>query len=90
MSEVENLERVKDTDDIEAIKHAMETVNKASHKMAEELYKQASAQAGDGAAGEGEGAQAGPTPGAPGGQAQPEDASPGGEDVIDADYEVKE
>jgi len=86
MSEVENLEKVKNSDDVSAIRRAMDAVTKASHKVAEEMYKHASAGAGAGAqaggpqGGPGPGAEAGPT-GGQGGQ--------GGDDVIDADYEVK-
>ncbi len=85
MSEVENLEKVKESDDIDAIRRAMDTVNKASHKMAEEMYKQAGAgQPGPG--GEAGGGEAGP-----GGESGPAGGQgPEGEDVIDADYEVKE
>jgi molecular chaperone DnaK len=84
MAEVENLEKVKDSDDVEAIKSAMEAVNKASHKIAEEMYKQASAQP-SGPTGDAQAGPAGPTGG--GGEAG---GAPGGDDVIDADYEVKE
>ena len=83
MSEVENLEKVKESADIDAIRRAMDAVNKASHKMAEELYKNAGA-------GQQEGAAPGPGPqqGAAGGPEEPQGGE--GEDVIDADYEVKE
>ncbi|MHC4714339.1 MAG: molecular chaperone DnaK, partial [Planctomycetota bacterium] len=43
MSEVENLEKVKDSEDIDAIRRAMDMLSKASHKMAEDMYKQATA-----------------------------------------------
>ena len=62
-------------DDAEVIKRAMETLEQASHKLAEVMYEQAQAQAGGG--------DAAPDP--------PGDDSPeGGDDVIDAEYEVKE
>ena len=68
-------------DDAEAIKRAMETLQSSSHKIAEAMYQQAASQH-----------QA-----APGGEApQPEkpregESGKGGdEDVIDAEYEVKE
>jgi molecular chaperone DnaK len=64
-------------DDGAAIKAAMDRLTKASHKLAEELYRQAGPgpQAGPGAA---------PPPGAGDGQGQP----PQG-DVVDAEYTVK-
>jgi molecular chaperone DnaK len=66
-------------EDAAAIKAAMDRLTKASHKLAEELYKQAggpSAGPGAGGAPPGAGAaEAGPTP-------------PGG-DVVDAEYTVK-
>ena len=93
MAEVENLDKVKDSDDVEAIKRAMDALNKASHKMAEEMYKAAADQAGAaGAAGPGGPDAGGPgAAGAPSGPEGPGDqGGEGGEDVIDADYEVKE
>jgi len=64
-------------DDRDAITRAIETLEQASHKVAEEMYKQAAAQGQ-----------------APGGAAPPptEEAPKDdkGDDVIDADYEVKE
>jgi molecular chaperone DnaK len=85
MSEVENLERVKNSDDLAAIKRAMDAVTKAGHRMAEEMYKRAAGQPG-----------AGPQPGGPGpegpaaGEPQQGAEPPkGGDEVIDADYEVK-
>jgi len=83
MSEVENLEKVKESDDVEAIRRAMDAVNKASHKVAEEMYKKASA-------GREAGAGAGAQPGAAGGPEGTEAGGGEGEEVIDADYEVKE
>jgi len=82
MSEVENLEKVKESDDVDAIRRAMDAVNKASHKMAEEMYKKAGAEPGPGAG-------PGPQQGAAGGPEEPQGGGEG-EDVIDADYEVKE
>jgi molecular chaperone DnaK len=99
MAEIENLERVKGSDDMNAIKRAMEALTKASHKVAEEMYKQAAASrsgAGPGTGGPGPGAQpGGPGPGAgAGGQTaggQQAGTRGGGDDeVIDADYEVKQ
>jgi molecular chaperone DnaK len=60
--------------DVQKIKTTMENLVQASHKLAEAVYAQASAEAG----------------GAPGGEAQAseEGAGPDEEEVIDADYEV--
>ena len=72
------LEANKDNPDAEALKAALETVQKASHKMAEAMYKQAGGS--------------GPGPGAPpGGDSGVEDEGAGGgkkdEGVIDAEFE---
>ncbi|HXI59137.1 MAG TPA: molecular chaperone DnaK [Polyangia bacterium] len=70
------LEANRDPKDADALKAAFEKLQKASHKMAEVLYRAASS-----ATGGGEGAQGGDGGGAPGG------AAPGGkDDVIDAEY----
>ncbi len=66
-------------DDAAAIKRSMENLEKSSHKVAEEMYKAAAAAAGQASA---------PPPGDQ--QAPPDDAGKGGDDVIDAEYEVKE
>ncbi|MGA2266654.1 MAG: molecular chaperone DnaK [Phycisphaerae bacterium] len=64
-------------DDAQAIKRAMENLERQSHKVAEEMYKAAGA-----------GKAAPPPPGgAPKGG---KGGDKGGEDVIDAEYEVKE
>ena len=67
-------------EDLDAIKRAMEALQTASHKVAEEMYKQAAgAQQATGAdAPQGDGSQ----------EAKPE--AKGDDDVIDAEYEVKE
>jgi len=59
-----------------AIKAAMDKLTKASHKLAEEMYRQAG------------GPSAGPTAGAPPGGTDTGQASPSG-DVVDAEYTVK-
>jgi len=67
-------------DDAEAIKRAQETLEQASHKVAQAMYE-AAAQAQQQAAPEG----------APEGQASADDEGKGpDDDVIDAEYEVKE
>ncbi|MCR4666626.1 MAG: molecular chaperone DnaK [Desulfovibrio sp.] len=73
---IQDLRKTMESEDVDAIKRATEDLSKASHKLAEELYKQT------GTAGAQEGA-AGPDP--KGGATQnPND------DVVDADYtEVK-
>jgi molecular chaperone DnaK len=64
-------------DDAEAIKRAMETLEQASHKVAEQMYQNAA------------NAQAGEPP--VGGAAPAEDGGKDdGDDVIDAEYEVKD
>jgi molecular chaperone DnaK len=75
-------------DDPARIDQTVEALNQASHALAQTLYQQQ-------AAGAGAGAQAGPGPGASGPETGGE--APGGqtggggdEDVIDAEYEVKE
>src|SRR5207247_2121785 len=74
------------TDDGEVIKKKMELLTTASHKLAEQVYK---AQSQPGAAG------AGPGPEAQSDRATTGEAGGAGEkkkdeDVIDAEYEVKE
>ena len=63
-------------DDREAIRRAMQALEQASHKVAEELYK-----------GAGQGPQAA-APGHDQGGQSPDES--GGDDVIDAEFEVKE
>jgi molecular chaperone DnaK len=60
-------------EDAAAIQSAMERLTKASHKLAEELYRQTG----------------GPSPGAPGGAPGPDQAPPASGDVVDAEYTVK-
>jgi len=64
-------------EDAAAIKAAMESLTKHSHKLAEELYREAG------------GPTAGPTAGAPGGAAEAGPAAPPHGDVVDAEYTVK-
>jgi len=76
---LEDLRKVKDGDDIDVLKQKMEALQTASHRLAELIYQQATAQS--------ETAAAGPQGGAE--QAQAE--QPGeDEDVVDADFEVKQ
>ena len=77
----DDLAKIKDGDDGDAIKQGMEKLNDSAHKLSEEMYKkvaeeQAAQQAAAG------GAEPGPDAGAGAGAAS--------DDVIDADYEVKD
>ncbi len=66
-------------DDAEVIKRAMANLEKASHKVAESMYQAAGA------------AKGGPQQAPPGGgEEKPKGKGKGGDDVIDAEYEVKE
>ena len=83
-SALNQLKEANKGDDIDSIKRAMENLQQASHKVAEEMYKQAAGpEAAQAAAG---GAQPGQ---APSGEGE-KPASKGDDDVIDAEYEVKE
>jgi molecular chaperone DnaK len=67
------LKQAKDSNNIDELKQKIESLSKASHKLAEVMYQQSAAQGGqDG-------------PGAPGADAgaSPQDD----EDVVDADFE---
>ena len=81
-SAVSGLKEAIKGDDGEAIKRALENLETASHKVAEAMYQAASAEQGaateaaaDGAAEE---------------QPASDDQSKGDDDVIDAEYEVKD
>ena len=78
---IKELKKAMEGTDIEAIKKAQDELMHASHKLAEMMYQQASAAAGQ-AGGAGE-AQPGPEGGAAGGTSSGKD----GEDVVDADFE---
>jgi len=69
--EIENVKKVKDGDDIDAIKSAVEALTQASHKLAELMYAQAAKENPDAA----EGAESGAKP-------KKDD-----DDVVDADFE---
>jgi molecular chaperone DnaK len=66
-----------DSQDAAVLKSALEELTKASHKMAEELYKQGAAQPG---------ADGGPGA-APEGAEAPKGDKKGGDDVVDAEFE---
>jgi molecular chaperone DnaK len=80
--EIENLKKALETDDLDSIKNATETLTQASHKLAELMYAQASQDQG-GAGGAGAAGAAGAAGGAAG------SANGGGDDddVVDADFE---
>lgn len=71
--EIDNVKKVKDGDDIDAIKAAVEALTQASHKLAELMYAQAAKENPDEAAGTDAGA---------GGKKKKDD-----DDVVDADFE---
>ncbi len=75
---LEGLRKVKNGDNREEIQQKMEALQTASHKLAEAIYQQSRAQQ-----------QARPT-GAAGGAREQEAARGNDEDVVDADFEVKE
>ncbi|HUT60843.1 MAG TPA: molecular chaperone DnaK [Phycisphaerae bacterium] len=79
-SAISNLREALKGDDAQAIKRAMETLEKSSHKVAEAMYQ--SAGGAEGSAGE----SAPPS----GDQQAKKKDDKGGDDVIDAEYEVKE
>jgi molecular chaperone DnaK len=69
--EIDNVKKVKDGDDIDAIKSAVEALTQASHKLAELMYAQAAKENPDAAAGAGAGAK----------------PKKDDDDVVDADFE---
>jgi molecular chaperone DnaK len=70
--EIENVKKVKDGDDLEAIKAAVEALTQASHKLAELMYAQAAKENPDAAEGADSGAK----------KKKDDD-----DDVVDADFE---
>jgi len=72
-TEIENVNKVKDGDDVEAIKTAVEALTQASHKLAELMYAKASQE-------KPEGTEGGPEDG----EKQKKDDD---DDVVDADFE---
>ena len=74
-AKIEELKKVKDSDDIEVVKKAMEEANQAFYAVSQKIYQQAGAQQGA------EGFD--PNMGAQGGAAGPQD-----DNVVDADFKV--
>lgn len=77
-SEIEKVKALKESDDVDAIKAAVEALTQASHKLAELMYQQAAQENPDGGAG-GAGGDAGGDAGA---KPKKDD-----DDVVDADFE---
>ncbi len=75
-TEIANVKKVMEGDDVEAIKKATEDLTQASHKLAEMMYSQATQDQGGPGAGGAEDA------GAAGGEEKKQD-----DDVVDADFE---
>ncbi len=78
---IKELKKAMEGTDIEAIKKAQDELMHASHKLAEMMYQQASASAGQA------GGAGGPQPGPEGGAAGGTSSGKEGEDVVDADFE---
>ena len=75
-AKIEELKKVKDSDDIEVVKKAMEEANQAFYAVSQKMYQQAGAQPG--------GAERfDPNMGAQGGATGPQD-----DNVVDADFKV--
>ncbi|MFP4446865.1 MAG: molecular chaperone DnaK [Desulfosudaceae bacterium] len=79
-AKVEELKKVKDTDDADRIKKLSEELTQASHKLAEAMYQQASQEGAQQAGG-------GAAAGGAAGDAQQQGGGATDDDVIDADYE---
>ena len=80
-NEIANLKKALESDDIDTIKNATESLTQASHKLAELMYAQASKGQGGGAGPEG-GAGGGDTGAGAGSGGRKDD-----DDVVDADFE---
>ena len=78
---IDGLKKAIEESEIEPIKTAIQELTTASHKLAEEMYKKASADAGE-SAGPGQDGDAGPSE-----QGSEDDAAAGEEKVVDAEFE---
>jgi len=78
-AKINELRKLKEGDDAQAIRNGIDALNKEMYKFSEELYRKAGAA----------GATAGQTGGASGSAAE-SGGSAGKDNVVDADYEVKE
>jgi molecular chaperone DnaK len=72
--EIENVKKVKDSEDVDTIKAAIDALTQASHKLAELMYAQAAQENPEGG------------PGAPGDQGEKKKKDDD-DDVVDADFE---
>jgi molecular chaperone DnaK len=79
-SKIQELRKVMEGEDVEAIKKATDELSQASHKLAEQLYQQQGQAGGAGAA------QGGAQEGAAGAQEQGSAQGQDDEDVVDAEY----
>ena len=88
-AEIEKLKNLKDSDDVAGIRSAMESLTGASHSIAKAIYAQSAEGQPD--AGESEGQPEGAPEGdQPGDQPAPEEDKGDDDEIIDADFEVKE
>ena len=78
---IDALKKTLEESDIEALKTAMQNLTTASHKLAEEMYKKASADAAESAGPGPDGPDSGPS------ASGSEEASGGDEKVVDAEFE---
>jgi molecular chaperone DnaK len=86
-SALNNLKEALKSDDADRIKKAMENLNQTAYKLGEEIYKNVGQRGGQaGEAGPQGAADRGAAPGTSGGDGNKKKD----EDVIDAEYEVKE
>ena len=76
---LENLKKVQNDEDVDKIKAAIEELIKVSHKLAEEMYKTASANAGNPEDSQGQGPESN--------QSETNTTQSSGDDVVDADFE---
>jgi len=81
---IDGTKKAMESDNADTIKSAVQELSTVSHKLAEEMYKKASAQAGEGGeGGQGEGSAAGGEEEGPKPKPKPKPK----EDVVDADFE---
>jgi molecular chaperone DnaK len=78
---IDALKKALEESELEALKTAMQNLTTASHKLAEEMYKKASADAADSAGPGPDGPDSGPS------ASGSEEASGGDEKVVDAEFE---
>lgn len=87
-TELENCKKVVTSEDVDAIKAALDALSKVSHKLAEEMYKKtAEDQASSGAPGPDMGTGPDPGTGPSSGQTNNGDSAKASETVVDAEFE---